>query len=83
MVWTLEKKKMRTRGHLRAERGACAGGRKSVVRGAAEIPGAWLGQGEEHFQHAGVATSKECSRDRGGDGGNERSQVTCKSSSGG
>lgn len=65
-----------------AERGACAGGRERerecVAREPEEIPGAWLGCGEEHFSHQRGLWQTE-----GGGRGNETSQVTCKSGSGG
>lgn len=48
--------------------------------GDQKIPGVWIRQGEEYFRKQGVATSVDCGRDRGGgDWGNERSQVNCKS----
>lgn len=51
--------------------------------GDQKIPGVWIRQGEEYFRKQGVATSVDCGRDReGGDWGNERSQVNCKSSPG-
>lgn len=48
--------------------------------GDQKIPGVWIRQREEYFRKQGVTTSVDCGRDRqGGDWGNERPQVNCKS----